>query len=959
MTPTSFLQAFTKFILRFRWPVLLLILIISIILAGYTRRLEVNNDYDSWLPANDKVSEDVRKLDRLFASNALIFVVLDFQERGVFHPESLDLVKRLTSELEGLEELYNVNSLTNMVDIRKTDYGIEVGDLILEVPESEEEMKALEHYVLSKEMYVGSLISSDARYTTLVTYINPEYDEIMTSQVILDTVQEAAGETRYYFGGDPAMTFFMTKYMEQDLKSLVPVILLVMILVLTIGLRSFMGVAISICLVGLCLLWAMGLQGIFNFPINILTTPLAVMLIALGSDYAVHIYNHFQKRKDVKVSTAEIALPVILSAVTTIAGLLTFSMTKIDLLKYFGFELGFGLGSACLLSVVLLPICIYIFRARPSKKADPEAVESTNHFISRWLISLGTLVSRNSKVVLAFALLGLIVMGFGITRITTNIDFITMLPEESPPRQGANILQEHFSGMYPATVFFQEDVEDPAKMKIGKKIENFMHSSQSLSNFSSINSLIAEENWLMNGIYAIPDTREGVANLWLLLEGADSLKTFVTTDRQNTIITGMINEASTDILTQTADFIRTFFSNRDTDELVEIDPSRLSPEGQEVLLSLMIEDAASQVSWLAQGYDKSREFAPDYFKAGIESGCRKALEGTGINLDSVWKAAGIYLEEETVEVLPPDLIELLLAELKNNWTARNRPEIRKQMENLIIANGVMDAEDAEMTVAGVLKRCKFEFRLQQVATVASSYQDILTSPLKQNKNFRKRSEGVLWELFTDRAVFFTPQVASIHEIDNAVLKTIRLNVEPAGLQEVFRRFNELLFQSQIQSLLMASLVVFILVSLTQFSIKRGFISLMAVLVPLEFIMGMMGYLGIPLEMGTVLCAALIIGLGVDGSIHFLHYYHNLDLKGIRGEAAIRATMGHVGKAIITANATTCCGFIVLLFSKTGAVINFGLINSMAIFMVTISIITFLPALVTLLHVDENNNDKPS
>jgi predicted RND superfamily exporter protein len=136
------------------------------------------------------------------------------------------------------------------------------------------------------------------------------------------------------------------------------------------------------------------------------------------------------------------------------------------------------------------------------------------------------------------------------------------------------------------------------------------------------------------------------------------------------------------------------------------------------------------------------------------------------------------------------------------------------------------------------------------------------------------------------------------------------------------------------------------------------ISLASVLVPMVFIMGLMGWTRIPLDFGTALFGALVIGLGVDGSIHFLHHYHDLQLRGIRGEEALRRTMGHVGKAIVTANATTCCGFLVLLFSKTAMLRNFAIVSALAISLVTLSLLIFLPALVTLFHVN-NNRDQGS
>ena len=109
--------------------------------------------------------------------------------------------------------------------------------------------------------------------------------------------------------------------------------------------------------------------------------------------------------------------------------------------------------------------------------------------------------------------------------------------------------------------------------------------------------------------------------------------------------------------------------------------------------------------------------------------------------------------------------------------------------------------------------------------------------------------------------------------------------------------------------------------------------------------------GVPLFFGTALFGALIIGLGVDGSIHFLHHYHDLQLRGVRGAETLRMSMGHVGKAIVTANATTCCGFLVLMFSKTAILSNFAVVSALAISLVSLSLLTFMPALVTLFQTD--------
>ena len=948
----ALMTSFGKWVVRLRWVILLIVLLITVGLVSATKHLTVNNDYDTWFPENDRVTEIYRMVDRQFGANALVFAVLDFSERGTFDPESLALVQRMTDALDAIDELFNVSSLTNIVDIRKTDYGIEVGDLIPEIPETREELGRLKEYVLSKEMYVNTLISPDAKYTVLVANIEGGADEGVAAHKVLDTIKEVAGDHPYYFGGDPAILVYMDLYMAEDLALLVPLMLFVMIVILAVSFRRFLGVFLPLSFVLLGIVWTFGLKAIFGMYLNVMTPAVVVLLIAMGADYAVHIYNHYLKRGDVEASTAEITLPVVLSAVTTIAGLLTFATTRIEFLQFFGLEIAFGLGSACLLSIVLLPVCIRLFRAKPGPVAAGSAKEES--WLPRSLTSLGKWVQEHVRFVLVSAGVALVVMMVGLARFTTNVDYVESLPEDSPPRQGHNILRDHFGGIYSVALYLRGDIEDPAVMQIENYLENFLRSNESLSGFTSINGLVAEENWLMNGVFAVPETRQGIANLWLLLEGEEYLKNFVVPDRNQSLITAMIKRSDSEFMTEISLWLSAFMAEWTSDRIVTLDPAELSAEGREALEEVRLSDAAYQLAWLAQGYDKPREYDPDAFREKLAAEFPN-LDGK-LDLEPVWVACRTYLDEETVEILPPELVDQVLIRVKAGWSDRNLSPLEDQIAALITANGAMVPEDARSTAAGVMKRAGATLRLERAAALRASLRPLLSPNLAEQKDFRKRAGGVLWRLWAEAPVFFSSRVETIPGIEQAIVASQRLELDQTAAPDFFRRMDELVLSSQIQSLILASLIVLVLVSLTQWSFKRGLISLVSVLVPLGSILGLMSWIGIPLDLGTVLVGALVIGLGVDGSIHFLHFYHRLRLEGREGKSALRETMGHVGKAIIAANATTCCGFLVLTLSTTEFLVHFALINSIAILLITLSLLTFLPALITLFQLDAQREE---
>ncbi len=945
MNADAWMRSFARGIIRFRWLVLCFVVLITGGLVYATKYLTVNNDYDTWMPENDRVTELYLQVDHQFGANALVFAVLDCSEEGVFNPACLGLVQRLTDALEEIPELFNVTSLTNVLDIRKAEGGVEVGDLIPEIPDSRDDLERLKGYVLSQEMYVNTLISPDAKYTVLAANIEGGADEGVAAEKVLGTIREVVGDHPYYFGGDPALIVYMDRYMNRDLAFLVPVMLVVMVLILGFSFRRFWGVVLPLSFVFLSISWTFGIQALCGMYANVLTPSVVVLLIALGADYAVHIYNHYLRQGEIEGAVVEITPPVIMSALTTIAGLLTFATTRIAILRFFGYELAFGLGSACLLSVVLLPVCIRLFRVRPEEAPGPAEKGGKIHPLSRLLMGAGSWIHGHGRWILLAAVFLLCIMVTGLSRFTTDVNYVELLPKDCPPRRGHRILRDHFGGIYPLSLYFRGDMADPALLKMEHESENYLRSFELLSGFTSISGLLAQENWLMNGVYAIPETREGVANLWFLLEGEPYLKTFVTPGRDRSLVTAMIREPDTRVMKEIFRAVRGFLEERTSDRVVTVDPTRLAPEGRRALRALRISDAASQVAWLARGYDKPHPYAA----LPIERRLVEDLAGIDerVDLRPVWRAARNYLEEETVEVLPAAVVGRVMERLRERPTDPAASSARDGIVEILLEARVMDAEDAGETADGVLRRVGFALRVARASALRSSLGTLLPSRLLENPNFVKRVDGVLWRLWSERPVFFSSRVEGIPGIQEAVVSSRPLELDQTGAPAWFKRMDELLYASQVQSLALASVIVFVLVSVTQLSIRRGLISLASVLVPLGAILGLLSWLRIPLDFGTVLVGALIIGLGVDGSIHFLHYHHRLVQQGVKGGEALRTVLGHVGKAIVTANATTCCGFLVLVFSSTKALRNFAVANALAILLVTVSILTFLPALVTL------------
>lgn len=935
-------------IIRFRWFIITILVGLTAFSVYLMKDLQINNDYETWLPVNDRVGDLLRQIDREFSSNTLLLVVFDFGDTGVFTPEALRFMDRITGEVQGIQGLFHVISITNVLDIRRTDDGIEAADLIREIPQDMEGSLALKEYVLSDEMYRGAIVSADGRYALMAATVDSDFDEIVVAGRIIDRVEQLSGDIPYYIGGDMSIAYYMDHYMKRDLAVLVPIIFVLIVALLSYGLRSIPGVVACLTVIGVSIIWMVGVKSALGFPFNIISPAVLVLMMALASDYAVHIYNRYQQSGDIRASSSQIATPVIMSALTTIAGLGTFGVTKIIVLRNFGIELAFGLAFACVLAFVMITLCGYFEGS--SKRVSPHGVSDLDHRIEVVMHRVGGWIHDHARAYLAGAVILLAVFAFGITKINTSVDFVEWMPKDSQPRRSAGILENEFHGMYRVSAYFQGDLEDPRIMAAMVSLGNYLRSDLRLDGFMSIGDLIAEENWLMNGVYAAPETREGIANLWFMLEGQDILKTFVSEDRRQGLINTLMNEHETGIMKAVSAEIQQYLDHNVSGDLVTVDPLRLGGDGREALEAVMVRRAAEELAWLTVRYDRVRTYNTALFEPELHRGL--GLESADIDMGPVWTEAGQYLAREAVEELPAEVVASLVDGLREHWGSRSLDGVRAMLTGLIIRGGVMTADDARTTVDGMVARAEHAFRMQKVAHVSSSLAALLDPALVADEDFAKRAGGVLWALFTPQPVFFLDDVKDIPGIAGAVAGTSLVRIDQTGAHEMFGRLDKLLYESQIQSLLLAAAIVLALISMSERSLRRGLLALITILIPLGMVMGFMGWVGIPLDFGTVLCGSLIIGLGVDAAIHFLAYYRRLYLAGLGVRECLEGASSHVGRAVITANGTTLLGFVVLLFAKTTELRNFALINAMAITMVTVSVLTILPAMASLVHLED-------
>ena len=169
----------------------------------------------------------------------------------------------------------------------------------------------------------------------------------------------------------------------------------------------------------------------------------------------------------------------------------------------------------------------------------------------------------------------------------------------------------------------------------------------------------------------------------------------------------------------------------------------------------------------------------------------------------------------------------------------------------------------------------------------------------------------------------------------------------AGVLILFNNLLQSLFKSQILTLGLVMIGIFVMFVILFKNIKLSLIGVVPNFIAAFFILGIIGLIGIPLDMMTITIAAITIGIAVDNSIHYIYRFKEEFSKFNDYNKTVEICHSTVGKAILNTSITIVFGFSILVLSKFIPTIYFGIFTGIAMLLAMISVLTLLPSLILL------------
>ena len=578
----TWFEGFAHFIYNHRIKTIAVVMAAVTAMVFHIPKIKVDTSTEGFLHEKDPTLQAYNDFRDQFGRDEIIILALN--PPRIFEQKFLKRLKAFHDELaETVPYVDDITSLVNARNTRGEKDVLIVEDLLENWPETPSEMSALIQRVRKNRLYQNLLISKDGRFTTVVIrthshssigqdtdilegFDNQQSDESDTAartaekggyltdkensevvHAVREVVQKyQAADFPVYIAGSPVVTHFLKRAMMKDIRKFMALAIITVALFLFVMFRRITGVLLPLVVVILSLLCTIGVMAAFGAAIKVPTQILPSFLLAVGVGTSVHILSIFFQRfergvakKDaIAYALGHSGLAVVMTNVTTASGLLSFSTAEVAPIADIGIYAAVGVLLAFIFTIVLLPALLALLpiSSRQSKKLNP-GTRIMDHFLT----AVSHFSTSYSKTILIVSGIIMVLSMLAILNIRFSHYVLGWFPKTNSIRLATQKIDDELRGSLTLEVIIDTRKENGLyEPHILNKLEEAARHAESLEfeelfvgKAWSLTSILKEINQALNenrsAYYRIPQDRELVAQEFLLFEnsGSDDLEDFV------------------------------------------------------------------------------------------------------------------------------------------------------------------------------------------------------------------------------------------------------------------------------------------------------------------------------------------------------------------------------------------------------------------------------------------------
>ncbi|EGQ9882204.1 efflux RND transporter permease subunit [Vibrio vulnificus] len=520
---------------RFSFWTLIISLIAIVATAMGAKNLYFRGDYNIFFDGSNAQLQAFDEIQTTFAKTDNIALVLAPKSGDVFDQRTLTQIQEMTEQAWQVPYSSRVDSLTNYQHTEAVDDDLLVEDLLYQSYSlTAERIAKVRTIAMSEPLLVNALVSEKGDVAVInITMQMPGVDETAEVNEVVAYVEQMLSHYRaqypdvtIYKAGIIAMNHSFAMAAQNDSATLVPTMLLVILVFLTLMLRSFLSVLATLVVIIGAIVATLGIVGWAGMFLHVASVNVPTLIMTLAVADCVHVIasmRHFMRQGMPKAQAIHRSVtlnfvPIIITSVTTAIGFLMMNMSDSPVLRDFGNLSALGVMIACVLSVSLLPALLNLLPVRFSAK---QAAKSSDI-----MDKLADLVVHRRNVLLPLSIVVIAGSAALIPYNKVNDESVKYFDTSSEFRQAADFMEQRISGMTTMSIAIKthqsQGIASPEFLAVLGEFTHWLREQPETDHVASLSDIYKRLNKNMHGddnaYYALPAERELAAQYLLLYE---------------------------------------------------------------------------------------------------------------------------------------------------------------------------------------------------------------------------------------------------------------------------------------------------------------------------------------------------------------------------------------------------------------------------------------------------------
>lgn len=525
---------FGRWVIRWRWPILAIVLILVAAVGSGVRHLGFATNYRVFFGPNNPELAAFEAVQNIYTKNDSILFAVTPDDGEIFSSRTLAAIEDLTERAWQIPASIRVDSITNFQHSYAEEDDLIVEDLVFGAAQlTEPEIAHISRVALARPELVGRLLAPSAAVAGVNVTLQLEgkdpaelHASVEYARALVEEIEAEFPHVDLRLSGISMLNSAFVETGIRDMRTLIPLMYLVLIVVMVVLLRSVSGTIATVAVIALSAISAMGVAGFNRLLLDPVSSQAVTMILTMAVADSIHVLvtmfgelRNGSAKNDAIVEALRVNfVPVFLTSLTTTIGFLSMNFSDSPPLHRLGNITASGVIAAFILAVTFLPALMAVLPVRTKPR-------SRGSKVSRFDLLGDFVVARRRSLLWVMSFVVLVIVAF-LPRNEINDRFVHYFDETVEFRRDSDYIIQNLTGIYQLQFSLESGepggISNPGFLKHLAEFSAWLKEHDEVTNVSSISDTLERLNMNMHAddpeFLRLPTERDMAAQYLLLYE---------------------------------------------------------------------------------------------------------------------------------------------------------------------------------------------------------------------------------------------------------------------------------------------------------------------------------------------------------------------------------------------------------------------------------------------------------